>query len=88
MMKHPYHKYVKIERLSMLIAVLFTVLTIIYKEIIIFLFALCFVALSLLSEAMFLFFTNKKVEASKQIIRSLLLLLLLVIIIFNQLKLL
>lgn len=87
-MKHPYHKYVKIERLSMLIAVLFTILTIIYKKIIIFLFALCFVALSLLSEAMFLFFTNKKVEASKQIIRSLLLLLLLVIIIFNQLKLL
>lgn len=85
-MRHPYEKYIKIELFTLLIALLFTILTVIYKKLIILLFALCLLALSMLSEALFLFFTNKKVEASKQFIRSLLLLLLLITLIFAHLS--
>lgn len=87
-MKHPYAKYITIELLTLVIALFFTILTLVYKMFLMLLFALCFIALSLLSEALFLFFTNKKVEASKQMVRSLLLLLLLFTIIFTQLNLL
>lgn len=84
-MRHPYEKYVRIELLTLLIALFFTVLLIIYKKAIILLFSLCFLSLSLLSEAIFLLFTNKKAEAMKQALRSLLLLLLLITIIFAHL---
>lgn len=79
-MRHPYVKYIKLELLTIVLALIFATLTIIYKKTVILLFTLCLLALSLLSEAAFLYFTNKKVEASKQTIRSLILLLVLIAI--------
>lgn len=79
-MRHPYVKYIKLELLTIVLALIFATLTIIYKKTVILLFTLCLLALSLLSEAAFLYFTNKKVEASKQAIRSLILLLVLIAI--------
>jgi len=85
-MKHPYEKYIKLEIVTMLGALFFTFLMFIYKNLVIFLFALSLLALSMLSEAALLFFLNKKVEAIKQAVRSILLLLLLLALIFSSLS--
>lgn len=82
-MRHPYEKVIRIELISMISAVLIGIIALI-KGYIIFIF-ICFflITLSLLAEAIILWFTYQKVQSGKQLIRAFMILILAVYIAFK-----
>lgn len=82
-MRHPYEKFIRIELMSMVCAALIGIIVLL-KGYLLFIF-MCFllIALSLLTEAMILWFTYQKIQGGKQLFRALIILMLTIYLMFK-----
>lgn len=82
-MRHPYEKIIRIELVSMASAVLIGIVAFIQGYLILIFLCFFLIILSLLAEAITLWFTYQKIQSGKQLIRAFIILMLTVYLIFK-----
>lgn len=75
-MRHPYEKFIRIELISMISAVLIGMIAFIKGYFILIFICFFLIALSLIAEVIILWFTYQKIQAGKQLIRACIILIL------------
>lgn len=69
-MRHPYEKFIRIELIAILIAILIGVIVLIKGYLILVFVCLYLLVLSLLAEAMIAWSTHQKFQSGKQLVRA------------------
>lgn len=75
-MRHPYEKFIRIELISMISAILIGIVALIKGYLILIFICFCLITVSLLAETIILWSTLQKAQGGKQFIRAFLLLIL------------
>lgn len=75
-MRHPYEKFIRIELISMISAVLIGMIAFIKGYFTLIFICFFLIALSLIAEVIILWFTYQKIQAGKQLIRACIILIL------------
>jgi len=74
--RHPYEKFIRIELISMISAALICIIVLIKGYLILVFICLFLLVLSLLTEAITLWFTYQKIQGGKQLFRAFMILIL------------
>lgn len=84
-MKHPHEKFIRIELLSIALALIIFIFSVIKGYLLFAIFSLLLIAVSLLSESMILLATHQKAQALKQGARAAIILLLAIYVLLKML---
>lgn len=82
-MRHPYEKFIRIELISIISAALIGIIAFIKGYMILIFLCFLLIVLSLLAEAITLWFTYQKIQGGKQLIRALVILVLTIYLVFT-----
>lgn len=82
-MRHPYEKFIRIELVSIVSAILIGIIALIKGYLILIFICFYLLALSLLAEAMIEWSTHQKMQGGKQFVRAIVILILTTFLIFK-----
>lgn len=82
-MKHPYEKFIRIELLSIVLALIIFIFALMKGYVLLAIISLLLIVVSLLSDGMIFFLTHEKAQAIKQFARAIMVLLLTIYILLK-----
>lgn len=82
-MRHPYEKFIRIELVSMILAVLMGIIVLMKGFLILIFMCFFLIIISLLTDAILLWVTYQKIQSGKQLFRAIIMLILTIYLIFK-----